>query len=174
VHVLATQRLNLRRLCVEDAAFMLGLLNQPAWLRFIGDRGVSTVEQARNYIINGALQSYARFGFGFYLVELKVAGTPIGICGLAKRDYLTDVDLGYALLPQFWAQGLAREAAAGVLDLARNVLQLRRLVAITTFDNDSSIRVLDKLGFSYERAIVHPETAERLKLFSVELVTHDT
>jgi len=145
VHVLTTQRLTLRRLCVDDAAFMLGLLNQPSWLRFIGDRGVSTLQQARAYITNGALQSYARFGFGFYLVERQ------------------------ALLPQYWSQGLAHEAAAGVVEFGRNVLGLGRLVAVTTPDNDSSIRVLEKLGFRFEQTIVHPDTAERLKLFTVEL-----
>ena len=169
MHVLTTQRLTLRRLCVDDAAFMLGLLNQPSWLRFIGDRGVSTLQQARAYITNGALQSYARFGFGFYLVELKAQRVPIGICGLAKRDYLDHVDLGYALLPQYWSQGLAHEAAAGVVEFGRNVLGLGRLVAVTTPDNDSSIRVLEKLGFRFEQTIVHPDTAERLKLFTVEL-----
>jgi RimJ/RimL family protein N-acetyltransferase len=159
----------LRQLCVEDAAFMLGLLNQPSWLRFIGDRGVTTLQQARNYITNGALQSYARFGFGFYAVELKQRGVPIGICGLAKRDYLEHVDLGYALLPEYWWQGLAHEAAAGVIELSRDVLGLGRLVAITSPDNRSSMRVLEKLGFRFERSIVHPDTAEHLKLFAIEL-----
>ena len=169
MHVLTTQRLLLRRLSIDDAGFMLGLLNQPSWLRFIGDRGVTTVQQARAYITNGALQSYARFGFGFYLIELQAQRVPIGICGLAKRDYLEDVDLGYALLPEYWSRGLAHEAAAGVVQLSRDVLGLQRLVAITSLDNDSSIRVLDKLGFRYERTIVHPETAEQLKLFGIEL-----
>lgn len=169
VHVLTTPRLILRRLCLDDAAFMLDLLNQPSWLRFIGDRGVTNLAQARNYISNGALQSYARFGFGFYVVELKEDATAIGICGLAKREYLKDVDLGYALLPQFWSRGLAHEAAAGVVALARDTLHLPRLIAITTRDNDSSIRVLGKLGFSYRRLIVHPQTGERLKLFDLDL-----
>ncbi len=169
VHVLTTQRLILRRLCVDDAAFMLGLLNQPSWLRFIGDRGVTTLQQARNYITDGALQSYARFGFGFYAVELEQGSVPIGICGLAKRDYLEDVDLGYALFPQYWSQGLAHEAAAGVVQLARDMLGLSRLVAITSPDNRSSVRVLEKLGFGYDRTIVHPDTAEQLQLFAIEL-----
>ncbi len=169
MHVLSTPRLTLRRMCVDDAAFMLGLLNQPSWLRFIGDRGVTTLEQARNYITNGALQSYARLGFGFYVVELAGQAVPIGICGLAKRSYLDDVDLGYALLPDYWSQGFALEAAAGVLELSRNVLKLPRLLAITSQDNRGSIRVLDKLGFAFRQIIVHPDTAESLNMFVLEL-----
>jgi RimJ/RimL family protein N-acetyltransferase len=155
---------------VEDAAFMLDLLNQPAWLRFIGDRGVTMLSQARTYITNGALQSYAKQGFGFYVVELAEQQVPVGICGLAKRDYLTDVDLGYALLPQYWAQGLAHEAAAGVMQYSRQVLGLQRLLAITSIDNHSSIRVLEKLGMRFEKMIEHPETGEQLKLFAIDFL----
>jgi RimJ/RimL family protein N-acetyltransferase len=169
VTVLATQRLTLRKMCIDDAAFMLDLLNQPSWLRFIGDRGVTTEAAARKYIANGAMQSYQRFGFGFYVVELTTEGVPIGICGLTKRDYLPDVDLGYALLPQYWSRGLAGEAAAGVIEFSRSVLQLPRLAAITSLDNDASIRVLEKLGMRFEQIILHPETHEQLKLFGIDL-----
>jgi len=169
VQVLATQRLTLRTMCVADAAFMLDLLNQPSWLRFIGDRGVTNLQQARSYITNGALQSYQRLGFGFYVVELNAQQVPIGICGLTKRDYLPDVDLGYALLPQYWSRGLASEAAAGVLEYSRTVLRLPRLAAITSPDNHTSIRLLEKLGLRYEQTIVHPDTQEPLKLFAIAL-----
>jgi RimJ/RimL family protein N-acetyltransferase len=169
VHVLATQRLTLRKMCVDDAAFMLGLLNQPGWLRFIGDRGVTNLEQARSYITNGAMQSYKRLGFGFYVAELSAQRIPVGICGLAKRDYLPDVDLGYALLEQYWSRGLASEAAAGVLEYSRTVLRLPRLAAITSLDNHSSIRVLQKLGLRYQQTIVQPQTREELKLFGIDL-----
>jgi RimJ/RimL family protein N-acetyltransferase len=169
MQVLATQRLILRKMCVADAAFMLDLLNQPSWLRFIGDRGVTNLEQARQYITHGALQSYQRLGFGLYVIELSTQPVPIGICGLTKRDYLPDVDLGYALLPQYWSRGLAFEAAAGVLEYSRTVLRLPRLAAITTLDNQPSIRVLEKLGMHGEQTIVHPQTHEALLLFSIAL-----
>jgi RimJ/RimL family protein N-acetyltransferase len=165
--VLTTERLTLRKMCLADAAFMLNLLNQPSWLRFIGDRGVTNLQQAHNYITNGALQSYQTLGFGFYVVELSAQQVPIGICGLTKRDYLPDVDLGYALLPQYWARGLAFEAAAGVLDFSRTVLRLPRLAAITSLDNHTSIRVLEKLGLRYEQTIMHPDTQEQLRLFGI-------
>lgn len=148
---------------------MLGLLNQPSWLRFIGDRGVTNLQQARAYITKGPLQSYERRGFGFYMVELNEPQVPVGICGLTKRDYLPDVDLGYALLPQYWSKGLAAEAAAGVVDYSRNVLRLPRLAAITSLDNHSSIRVLEKAGLCFEQIILHPETREQLKLFGIDL-----
>jgi RimJ/RimL family protein N-acetyltransferase len=154
---------------VDDAAFMLNLLNQPSWLRFIGDRGVTNLQQARRYITNGALRSYKRFGFGFYVAELSAQQVPIGICGLTKRDYLPDVDLGYALLPQYWSRGLAFEAAAGVLEFSRVVLRLPRLAAITSLDNHSSIGLLEKLGLRYEQTIVHPDTQEQLRLFGIDL-----
>lgn len=159
-------------MCVDDAAFMLDLLNQPSWLRFIGDRGVTNLQQACSYITNGAMQSYQRCGFGFYVVELRTRRAPIGICGLTKRDYLPDVDLGYALLPDYWSQGFAFEAAAGVVEFSRTVLGLPRLAAITSLDNQASIRVLEKLGMRHERTIEHPDTHEQLNLFGIDLAAH--
>lgn len=169
VPVLSTQRLILRRMCLDDAPFMLDLLNQPSWLRFIGDRGVTNLQQARDYIANGAMASYQRFGFGFFVVEMKGQPGAIGTCGLAKRDYLEDVDLGYALLPQYWSQGFASEASIGVIEYARNVLKLPRLVATTTRDNTISIRLLEKLGFRLRETFVQGEKRETLNLFVLEL-----
>src|SRR5688572_10804905 len=93
---LTTDRLILRELTLDDAEFILGLVNEPSWLRFIGDRGVRTLDDARAYISNGPMKSYERNGFGLYLTALKGAGTPIGMCGLIKRDGLDDVDVGFA------------------------------------------------------------------------------
>ena len=105
--VLETERLRLRRLTVDDAAFILELVNDPSWLRFIGDRGVRNLDDARSYILKGPVASYEKHGFGLWLVELKAEATPIGICGLLQRDTLPDVDIGFALLPQFCGQGYA-------------------------------------------------------------------
>jgi RimJ/RimL family protein N-acetyltransferase len=168
VKVLETERLVLRRLEAGDAGFILGLLNEPSWLRFIGDRGVRTPEDARAYIAGGPVASYERFGFGLYLVEVKEGGEPAGICGLIKRDSLDDVDLGFAFLPKFWGRGYARESAAAVLDYARRRLGLRRVVAITSVDNDASIRLLEKLGFAFERVVRLSADAEEVKLFALE------
>lgn len=179
VIVLTTERLRLRHMTVDDAAFMLRLLNEPSWLRFIGDRGVKTLADAQSYILNGPVEMVSRLGFGFYIVELKdQAGpvgpvAPVGICGLAKRPYLEDVDIGFAFLPEFWGQGYAFEAAAAVLDLARTRLGLRRVLATVRLGNQSSIKLLEKLGLRYEKTMPHPlgdsaEGARELMLYAYE------
>lgn len=151
--VLETERLRLRRLTADDAEFILRLLNEPSFLRFIGDRGVRTVDDAREYVLNGPVASYEQFGFGLYLVMLKDAGTPIGMCGLLKRDALDDVDIGFAFLPEFWLKGFAIEAARAVMEHGRRDFGLKRIVAVTNPDNAGSIRVLEKLGFVFERMV---------------------
>lgn len=148
--MIETPRLALRRLSVDDAPFMLELLNEPSFIRNIGDRGVRTVEDAREYITLGPIASYERFGFGLYLVERKTPPALIGICGLLKRDELPEPDIGFAFLPAYWSQGYALEAAAAVRDHARDVLGLPRLLAIVNPSNASSLRLLERLGFSYE------------------------
>jgi len=162
---LETDRLVLRRMSVEDADFMLGLLNDPSWLRFIGDRGVRTREEARAYILKGPVDMYDRLGFGMYLTELKEEGVPIGICGLVKRDFLADVDIGFALLPGFWGQGYAYEAASAVMEHGKGALGLKRIVAITNPENQSSIRLLEKLGLKFDRMIRATADGPEIRLF---------
>jgi RimJ/RimL family protein N-acetyltransferase len=132
----------------DDALFMLGLLNEPSFIRNIGDRGVRTMDDARAYISAGPAASYARFGFGLYRVELKATRASIGICGILKRDELPEPDIGFAFLPAYWSQGFALESAAAVTDYARDVIGLPRLLAIVNPSNGSSIRLLEKLGFT--------------------------
>jgi RimJ/RimL family protein N-acetyltransferase len=168
MRVLDTDRLVLRRLSLEDAAFILELVNEPSWLRFIGDRGVRNLEDARRYLENGPLAMYARHGFGLYRVELKEDGTPIGMCGLLRRDTLQDVDIGYALFPRFWGRGYAQEAAAGVLEYARKTLGLARIAAIVSPDNESSIKLLEKLGMTFERMVRMSGDTSEIKLFALQ------
>ena len=162
---LVTARLRLRELTVADAPFILRLLNEPSFIENIGDRGVRTVEDARVYIENGPVASYIRFGFGLYLVELSLSGEPIGICGILQRDNLPDPDLGYAFLPPYWKHGYARESAAAVRHYARAELGLGRLLAITNPANAGSIRLLEKLGFTFERTIRMAEGQPELNVF---------
>ena len=169
MQVLATERLIMRRLAAEDAAFILRLVNEPSWLRFIGDRGVRDLDDARRYIFEGPVASYERRGFGLYLVERQEDRAPLGLCGLIKRETLEDIDIGFAFLPEHWGKGYAGESAAAVLVQAREALGLRRVIAITTPDNDSSIRVLEKLGFRFERMVKLAEDDLELKLFAAEL-----
>lgn len=149
--VLETQRLRIAHLCESDAAFVLELLNEPAFLRDIGDKGVRSEADARAYIVEGPAASYVRHGFGLYRVDLKSNGEPIGICGFVKREVLEHADLGYAFLARHWSKGYALEATSATLAHGCNHLGLDPILAITSLDNDRSIRVLDKLGFRFER-----------------------
>jgi len=168
MNILETERLTLRQFSAEDAAFILELVNEPSFIQNIGDRGVRTLSDAVRYIEAGPVTSYARNGFGLYLVTLKESGESIGMCGLIKRDALDDVDIGYAFLPRFWSKGYAVEAALAVKEQGRN-LGLTRLVAITDPANAGSIRVLEKIGFTFEKMIRLSADDIELKLFGVEL-----
>jgi RimJ/RimL family protein N-acetyltransferase len=166
VKVLETDRLILRKFSVEDAPFILELVNQPAFLRFIGDKGVRTLDEARDYILQGPVDSYDRLGFGVYRVELKENGTAIGLCGLIKRESLEDVDIGYAFLPEFWGKGYAFEAAAAMMEFGKSAFGLQRIVAIVSTENYGSIKVLEKIGLKFERMIRLFEDEEEIKLFT--------
>src|SRR3954468_25026348 len=125
--VLETDRLIVRWLTPEDAEFILRLVNEPSWLRVIGDNGIRTIEGARAYILKGPVEMYSRLGFGLYLVELKEEGVSIGICGLIKRGSLEDVDIGFAFLPKFWGKGYAYESASAVMAYGKRIFGLTHL-----------------------------------------------
>ncbi len=167
--VLETDRLVLRRVTVDDSEFILELLNDPAWLRFIGDRGVRTLDGAREYILKSLVAMYERLGFGLYLTELKDGGLPIGICGLIKRDSLEDVDIGFAFLPEFRGAGYGVESASAVMAYGKNNFGLNRIVAITSPDNHDSARLLEKLGFKFERMLKLSDDGAEVCLFAVGL-----
>lgn len=149
---------------------MLALLNEPSFIRNIGDRGVRTVEDARDYIMRGPIASYARFGFGLYLVQLKAQLLPIGICGILKRDELPEPDIGFAFLPAYWSQGYALEAAAAVRDYARDTLDMPRLLAIVSPSNVTSTRLLERLGFTFESMTRLDAAAPEVKLYGCTFV----
>ena len=164
--VLETARLRLRRVDPGDAGFIVELLNDPSWLRFIGDKGVRNEDDARRYIENGPVAMYARSGFGLYLTELKANRTPIGLCGLIKRDGIDDIDIGFAFLPAYRGAGYARESSAAVLAYGREALCIPRIVAITSADNDASIRLCEKLGLRFEKMVRLPDGDAEIKLFA--------
>ncbi|HSM16343.1 MAG TPA: GNAT family N-acetyltransferase [Gemmatimonadales bacterium] len=164
--VLETERLTLRRLSMDDAEFILALLTDPTFLKYVGDKGVRTIADASDYILSGPIASYQQFGFGLYLVVLKGDGSPIGMCGLLKRESLPDVDIGFAFLPRYRSRGYAYEAAAAVLAYARAQLGLGRIVAITVPNNTGSIRILEKIGLRFERMVRLSKDAEELQLFA--------
>jgi RimJ/RimL family protein N-acetyltransferase len=167
--IIDTERLTLRKLTLDDAPFMLDLVNQPAFIQFIGDRGVRTLDDARGFLTQRYIEVYERLGFGIYLVQRREDGIPVGICGLVKRDGLDDVDLGYAFLPQYGSQGYASESARAVLKYAKETLGLKRILGITRPDNAGSIRVLEKAGLKFERMVRLPGDDAELKLFSADI-----
>lgn len=162
--IIGTPRLLLRELKPSDAAFIFELLNEADFLRFIGDKGVKTLQAAREYIRQGPVASYARNGFGLYATCLR-DGTSLGICGLVKRDGLNDPDLGFAFLERHRSLGYALESSRAVLEHGRKSLHLKRILAITMPDNHRSIALLEKAGFKFEGMIQLSEGAEELKLF---------
>ena len=158
---LETTRLTLRRLELDDAPFLVNLLNQPSFLQNIGDRGVRNIEDAHRYLRDGPLAMYERHGFGLWHVARKSDGADIGMCGLLKRDNLPDVDIGYAYLPEYWGQGFAFEAAAATLRHGARKFGLKRVIGVVSVGNLSSIRVLEKLGMRFERMYpMHPGEPE--------------
>ena len=149
--VIQTERLLLRPFTLDDAPFVLTLLNEPSFLDFIGDKQVRNLEDARQYILTGPIASYQQKNFGLLLVELRDAPTPIGMCGLLKREDLPDPDIGFAFLPDYWGRGFAFEAAVAVMKDARKRLNLNQILAIVNPDNDASIKLLERLGLKFDR-----------------------
>lgn len=166
----STERLILRKITVEDADFLLELVNTPSWLEYIGDRNIHTIEAATEYIINGPLPFYAKHGFGSYCLELRDSAKRIGMCGLYKRDNLNYYDLGFALLPEFEGKGYAREACGFVLNESREVLKFQSLLAITNKSNLRSIQLLERLGFEWKGDFSFENNSEILNCFQLSLV----
>lgn len=150
---LITERLRIEEFTPDDAPFMLAMLNDPDFIANVADRGVRTLEQAEQYLLDGPISSYRIHGFGMYAVRLKDSGDTIGVCGLVRRPELADIDIGYGFLPAGRSQGFAIEAAQSVWNYATEELGLTRLIAIVAPHNAASIRLLEKLGLRYETDI---------------------
>lgn len=163
-----TTRLTLRELQLTDAAFALRLYNDPSFLAFIGDKGVRTVEDAEKNLQQGAIASYAQHGYGMWLVENQ-QGQSIGMCGLIKRDFLTETDLGYAYLPEFFGLGYAYEAALSVLAYAAEHTVLKTVVAIVSPANLASVSLLKKLGFVQDGQVLVPDKKEMVDFYRIHL-----
>ena len=163
--LLETERLQLCHFTLEDAAFILRLVNEPGWLRFIGDRGIYTMAHARKYLQEGPMASYATNGFGLYLVRRKTDRRRLGMCGLVKRPSLPHVDIGFAFLAAHSGKGYAFEAATAVLHHAYSALNLNPIVAITAPDNHRSIRLLEKLGLKFKETVPLGEGGPNVTLF---------
>ncbi|SFC99121.1 GNAT family N-acetyltransferase [Algibacter pectinivorans] len=168
--VAETNRLLILKFTLKDAPFFLELVNAPNWIKYIGDRNTKTVKAAEERIQEGHLKSYQSTGFGFYKLLLKTENNkPIGTCGLIKRDTLDDVDIGFAMLPGYEGLGLAHEASKEVIKLAKQQFELKRLIAIINPDNKKSIKLIEKLGFTFEKLVKPFADDEELLLFAKTL-----
>ena len=163
--VLETERLRLRQFHLGDSRFIIELLNSPGWLEFIGDRNVKTKEQAENYLKNGPMKSYEQNGFGLSMVETR-DGVSIGMCGILRRDTLEHPDLGFAFLPEYISKGYGFEIGSAVLTYAKNDLKFSTILAITLPANTKSIKLLEKIGFTYVKNFRADSTSEELLLYS--------
>lgn len=163
---LESDRLLIRPISIIDAAFMLQLMNSTGWLEFIGDRNVKDRTAASNYILTRIIPSYHNYGFGLYMVLLKNKNTPIGICGLVKREGLDHPDLGFAVLPEYAGQGYTSEASEIILEYADKQLQIPTVYGITTPSNMASIRVLEKQGFSFHQTVQLPLNKNEFLLYA--------
>jgi RimJ/RimL family protein N-acetyltransferase len=166
MQTIESERILLRPFTLEDGEFILELLNTEGWIRYIGDRNVKTIEQAKSYLLNGPLKSYETNGFGLSLAELKTDQTPLGMCGLLKRNYLDHADIGFAFLPGHTGKGYAYEIVKEIVGDGLQRLRMEKILAITVPENSSSIKLLKKLGFGYEKNFISPDTGEDLCLYS--------
>jgi RimJ/RimL family protein N-acetyltransferase len=164
--LIETERLRLRPVTVDDTELMLAIWNDPAFIRNVSDRGIRTVEQAREAIESGAQKLFEDYGYGPYCMSLKSDGTLIGICGLFKRDNLEDPDIGFGVLPDYCGKGYAGEAAAAVVNFARNELGITALMAIVSPTNAPSIGLIEKLGLTFDQMITMPGDDDAICLYS--------
>ena len=164
-NILETERLTLREFDLIDAKFTLQLLNTPAWLKFIGDKNVHNNQEAEGYLTNGPITSYKKNGFGLWLVSLKENNKAIGMCGLIKRDYLEEIDIGFALMPEYEGLGYGLEMAKATMSYSRKILRIDKVVAITNENNTASIKLLNKIGLQLEKTVETPEN-ETVLLFT--------
>jgi RimJ/RimL family protein N-acetyltransferase len=169
---LQTQRLILRRLEFADAPFVVNLVNQPSFIANIGDKGVRSIEDAHRYLREGPMAMYEQHGFGLWHTARKSDGAAVGVCGLLKRDNLPDADIGYAFLPEFWKVGFAFEAAEATLRHGAEKFGLKRVIAVVSPGNAGSIRLLEKLGMSFERMFAMRSDEPEVRLYGRTLRSH--
>ncbi|MGK7391362.1 MAG: GNAT family N-acetyltransferase [Candidatus Cyclobacteriaceae bacterium M2_1C_046] len=165
--LLKTQRLHITKLAVEDASFILKLVNTPGWLQFIGDRKILNLKDAKSYILRGPMESYSKYGYGLFKMSLYDS-TSIGICGFLKRKELDNPDIGFAILPEYTRKGYTYEAATELLHYSRETLGIPGIFAITMKTNNSSINLLQKLGLIYQKEIKLSDEDKLLMLFRMQ------
>lgn len=166
--MIETDRLSLSRLSYDDCEFIFELVNEPSFRRYIGDKGVRNLHDAGEYLKKGSIDHYQKHGFGLYRVSRKTDGCPLGICGLVKRDEFDCPDLGFAFMQAYWSNGYAYESSVAVLDYGWRDLGLKRIIAMADSENNSSTRLLNKLGFEFERMARMPGETVDVRLYALE------
>jgi len=166
MNVISTDRLLINRITLDDAGFILKLINDKDWIKNIGDKGIRTIEETEEYIRTRFLKAYDEVGFGFYSLILKSDQQIIGIAGLVDREGIDHIDIGYGMLPEFRGKGYAFEATKAIYDYGHQELKLEKIVAIVNPDNPSSIKLLTKLGMEFEKMIRLPDEEIDIMLFS--------
>ena len=167
--LMISERLSMRQVTAADASFILSLLNEPSFIEGIADKQVHSLEQAIQYIDDSFTKSYHDNGYGMYLVSLREEDIPIGICGLIRRDYRDDFELGYAFAKAFWSKGYAQEAVKAVLNYGQTVLKAKEFIAVTSMDNEASIKTLERLGFVFDKIEKLAAYNEESRLYKLEI-----
>lgn len=170
---LETTRLRLRFITFDDAPFILKLYNTSGFLRFVGNKRLSTESDAEHYIENAFLTMERDKGVSLLVVEEKQTSTPIGVCGLIKREMLDAYDVGYGFLPQATGKGYGTESVLAVIRYAEQQEHIDELVAITTADNEASKALLNKAGFQFAKTQQVLEDGRALLLYSLTLRQYD-
>jgi len=166
---LETERLSLRRLTLDDAELMLAVWNDPAFIRYVGDRGIRSIDEARVALEEGALKLFSDYGYGPFRVALITDDTPIGVCGLFRREGLDEPDIGFSILPEHWRKGYAHEAASAVVGHAMTDLRLGRLTAVVSPENVASVALIKKLGLQFERMHCLPGDDDDIAIYDIQL-----
>jgi RimJ/RimL family protein N-acetyltransferase len=167
--ILETERLELRWMTLDDAPMMFAVWNDPAFMQFVGDRGIRTIDEAQTCMQQGPLHLYTEYGYGPFRVIHRDDGADMGVCGLYRRDGLDEPDIGFAFLPEFRGRGFGYEASVAVLDHARDDLKLPRVTAIVSPENSASIGLLEKLGLHYDKLMRLPGDDKDVSLYSIAL-----
>jgi RimJ/RimL family protein N-acetyltransferase len=170
--IVETKRLILREITVEDAEFILRLVNEPSFVSNIGDKGLKNLNDAERFTLEGYWTNQERSGYGMFLVELKGKGVPIGVCGLLFRKVLDVTDIGFAFLPEYWNRGFAFEAAEVVMQYGDLTLVVSNIVGLTSEDNLGSIKLLKKLGMDFEKTVRMSDDDPGTVLYSYKTQNH--
>lgn len=168
---ITTNRLLIRELDLNDAEFIFELLNQTSWKKYIGNKNIQTIEDAKQYLMDNPIKMYETYGFGLWCVTKIYSKQPLGIAGIIKRDSLPLIDIGFAFLDRFSGHGYAYESCEAILNYTKSQLHSEQILAIVKPENNKSIKLLEKLGFTFKEQ-VHINPADNpLNLMEKQLIT---